>query len=144
MIPTKIYGCPVHMFECLIDVLIRRIAPAAGSAIIFFASRIGAGASQQFHDSAETAPPIEARIHARVIVQVFSVDHSGTIHFGDGRLHFAIGLKQLARHIRFFPNPQQELSRAQIASGAQVGGMASRCVGIDGRGKYGDNYTNQT
>ena len=37
-------------------------------------AEIGTRAPQQLHDSAETAPAIGKRIHARVIVEILSVE----------------------------------------------------------------------
>jgi len=142
-IPTKIDGGPMHMFERLIYVPIRRVAPTAGPSIIFLAPKIGPSASQQLHSLAKTAPAIEVHIRARVIVEILSVNYGGTVDFADGSFHFAIGLHQVARDIGLLPNAQQELSRAQIAAGAQIRGMAAGRVGIDGRGRESGGQSDQ-
>jgi len=107
----KIDGGPMYMFESLIDVPVSCVAPAASAAIILFASKIGTGASQQLRGSSETVSSFQVRIHARVIVEIFSVDDGGPVDFSNGRVHFMIGFDQIARHIRLLPDAQQELSR---------------------------------
>jgi hypothetical protein len=131
-IPTKIDSCAMHVFERLIDVLPGCVTPAAGAAIVFFASKIGAGASQQFHGLSKAAPAIEVVVHARMIIEILSVNHGGPINFGDGGFHFAIGLSQVARYIGLLADTQQELSPAQVAAGVQIGGVAAGRVRING------------
>jgi hypothetical protein len=120
------------MFESLIDVLVSGIAPAAGAAVIFFAAEVGAGGAQQFHDFAEAFAAFKAQIDARMVVQVFSVEHGGAIDFTDGGSGFVIGFHQMARDVRFLADAQQELRGAQTAAGAQICGMPAGRIGIHG------------
>jgi len=118
------------MFERLIDVLVSRISPTAGAAVIFFAAQIGASRAQQVHDFAEAFAAFESQVDARMVVQVFAVEDGGAIDFADGGFGLVIGLDQMARYIRFLANTQQELSGSQITAGTQICGMPAGCIGI--------------
>jgi hypothetical protein len=128
-IPAKIDGCPVHMFERLIDMPVRRIAPPVGAAVVLFAAQVGTRAPQQLNDPVEAAAAVEAGVHGRVIFDILSVKHGGPIDFTDCRFHFVVGLDQPARDIRLLLNAQQELSPAQVAAGSKIRGMAA--LGIE-------------
>jgi hypothetical protein len=137
-------GGAVHVREGFIDMVVRRITPAAGAAIVLFAAKIAAGASQQLDDSAEAAAAIGKRIHVWVIFEIFTVDHGGAIDFTDSSFHLVVGLDQAARHIGFFLYTKQHLSPAQVASGAQISGMVARSVGIHGGGNNGRGKADET
>ena len=124
VIPVKIHGCPMHIFERLIDMPVRPIAPPGGAAVVLFTAKIGTGASQQLDNSVEAAAAVEMKIHGRVVVDILSIKHGGTIDFTDSSLHFVVGLDQTARDIRLLLNAQQELSPAHVAARSKIRWMA--------------------
>jgi hypothetical protein len=143
VIPVKIDGCPMHMFERLIEMAVCRIAPRVGAAVILFAAQIGTGVPKQFDDFVKAAPAVETRIHGRVILEIFPVEHGGAVHFADRSFHLVVGLNQAARHVGLLLDAHKQLSSPHVAAGPKIRRVVAGCVGVGYDGCQDGGQTNK-
>jgi hypothetical protein len=64
-----------------------------------------------------------------MIVNVFAIEHGGTVDLAGGAFDILLSPAHLTHDIRLVVHPKEKPSRPKVAPSVQVARMAARCVG---------------